>query len=235
LDYQTHAAELERKLGADEGRREAVGGNFLPVGKLEHHLLRWQGLRDGHLVVDVGCGCGRLAWQLAPHPGIRYLGTDVVPRMVGYARELCRRPDWEFRTVTGTELPCPDGRADFITFFSVFTHLLHEESYRYLVQARQCLKPGGKIVISYLEFRMGLHWAIFEAMVNDRRLDRPLNQFLDRDGLHAWAAHAGLKVKQMYDGDSLFIPIPEEIVMDNGTRMGNLATFGQSVAILEPA
>lgn len=97
--------------------REAVGGNFVAIGKLEYHLLRSLGLSDGHLVVDDGCGSGRLACQLAPFPGIRYIGSDVVDRLLVYAKQLCSRPDWSFVHVTGTGIPCPDSAADFFCFF----------------------------------------------------------------------------------------------------------------------
>ena len=77
VNFQTsnneHAAEFERRLGTDAGLREAIGGDFVAVGKLEYHLLCSLGLSDGHLVVDVGCGSGRLACQLALFPGIRYV------------------------------------------------------------------------------------------------------------------------------------------------------------------
>ena len=57
---------LERRFGpGGEALRRAVGGEFEAVGKLEYHLLRSLGLGNGHLVVDVGCGSGRLAHQLA--------------------------------------------------------------------------------------------------------------------------------------------------------------------------
>ena len=46
----------------------------------------------------------------------------------------------------GAPIPAPDGEADMVCFFSVLTHLLHEESYVYLQDARRVLKPTGKLV-----------------------------------------------------------------------------------------
>ena len=231
--YIDHVADLERRLGADAGLREAVGGDFVAIGKLEYYLLRSLGLGDGQLVVDVGCGCGRLGCQLAPFPGIRYIGSDVVPRLLAYAEQLCSRPDWSFVHVGGTTIACPDSSAQFVCFFSVFTHLLHEDSYRYFREARRCLKPGGKLVMSFLEFRAPTHWPFFASSDDNPKPDRHLDQFIERDAIHAWAGHSDLDVVSIRSGDTLHIPIPEEIVFDSGTRMGSLATIGQSVAILE--
>jgi len=78
--YIDHVRRLEQRLGSgNEALRLAVGGESEAVGKLEYSLLRSLGLTTGHLVVDIGCGSGRLAQQLAPDKGIRYIGTDSFP------------------------------------------------------------------------------------------------------------------------------------------------------------
>src|SRR5687767_1348854 len=147
--YVDHVARLERRLTTDDALRRAVGGEFLAVGKLEYHLLRSRGLKDNHLVVDVGCGSGRLACQLAPFPSIRYIGCDVVPRLLEYAEELCERPDWQFVHTNGVTIPCETGVADLVCFFSVFTHLPQEDIYRYFREAHRVLKPGGIMIMSF--------------------------------------------------------------------------------------
>jgi len=230
--YRDHVAELEGRLSYDDALKRAVGGNFIAVGKLEYYLLRSLGLADGHLVVDVGCGCGRLACQLAHFGAIRYVGTDVVPRLLDYARDLSRRPDWQFDATDGIAIAVPDGAADFVVFFSVFTHLLHEDTFRYFREAARVLKPGGCMVISFVEFRVPTHWDVFAATVENSKPGQHLNQFIDRDGIHAWALHSGFSVESIRSGDTFHIPVPEEIVFENGDRQGTLGTFGQSVAVL---
>ena len=44
----------------------------------------------------------------------------------------------------------PDNAADMLCAFSVFTHMEHEDTYRYLVNARRVIKPGGRLVFSCL-------------------------------------------------------------------------------------
>jgi SAM-dependent methyltransferase len=229
--YNRHAADLEQRLGTDAGLRAAVGGEFIAVGKLEYYLLRSLGLADGNHVVDVGCGSGRLACQLASFPAIQYTGTDVVQRLLSYAEKLSKRPDWHFIHVGGTSIPCVDASADFICFFSVFTHLLHEDTFKYFREARRCLKPDGLLVMSFLEFTDPNHWNIFMASVDGAKSGQHLNQFVERGAISAWAEHSDLEIVDIR-GDSLHIPLPEEIQFENGVRMGNFGSFGQSIAIL---
>jgi hypothetical protein len=60
----------------------------------------------------------------------------------------------------------------------------------------------------------------------------PLTQFVDRDGLTAWASHSGLMVESFFDGDKGHFPIPEEVKWENETVMKSLGDLGQSVAVL---
>jgi ubiquinone/menaquinone biosynthesis C-methylase UbiE len=231
--YQDHvSAVLERCPDRDEAFRESIGGEFTAVGKIEHYLLRSLGLDDGHLVVDVGCGCGRLSVQLAPFPFIRYVGCDVVEGLVGRASEISGRPDWRFVHSDGSGIPCGDGAADFVCYFSVFTHLLHGDIFKYIRESARVLKPGGRLVFSFLEFRIPSHWTAFITMVDHASPGQHLNQFIDRDAIRAWAAHTGFEVVQLCDGDKPHIPIPEEIRWDSGARMESFANLGQSVAVL---
>lgn len=230
--YPAHVASLRAKLDRDSALRQAVGGNFLAMGKLEMALLASLGLNQDHYVIDVGCGSGRLACQLAGVPRLRYLGTDVVEELLAYARELSERPDWQFITTDGLKIPEADEVADFVCFFSVLTHLKHEESYRYLEEAKRVLKPDGKIVFSFLEFFIPSHWAVFQHMLDHGRPGDHLNQFMDREAIKRFAYYLDLEVSAIWDGDKPHIPFEGEIVLDNGTRVSGLGALGQSVAVL---
>ena len=201
---------LEQRFGSGgEALRRAVGGEFEAVG----------------------CGSGRLAHQLARHKDIRYIGTDVVPRLVEGAKDLAMRDDWEFRVVADVHIPCADNVADFVAFFSVLTHTTHEESFKYIQEAARSLKVGGQVVMSFLEFRIPCHWETFMVSITTQA-GGLWNQFVDRDAISAWAAHSGLVVESFFDGDKGHIPIPEEIRWENGMCMKSLGSLGQSVAVL---
>jgi len=230
--YPALVARLRERLGDQSGFEAAVGGDFFTVGNLEFELLRSVGLPENATVVDVGCGSGRLAAQLAGMNKIRYVGTDIVPELLDYARKLAGRSDWLFHQTAGAQIPCPDGTADLVCFFSVFTHLTHEDSFRYLRETKRVLKPGGKVVISFLEFCIYSHWAIFDLSVNSSHPGDHLNQFMDRDGIRAWAHHLGLTVESIFDGDKAHIPIRQDLAWSDGRVMRNLGALGQSVAVL---
>lgn len=230
--YPSWVAHLKATIEGDEALEAAVGGDFITVGKLELALLLSLGLSGESSVVDVGCGSGRLAVQLSRIPGLRYLGTDVVPELLGHAEKITQRKDWRFVCTDGVEIPADDASADFVCFFSVVTHLTFKDIFRYLREARRVLRPGGRVVFSFLEFRIPSHWAIFESSIKTLRSDDHLNQFIDRHAIYAWARDLGLTVAATSDGDKPHIPIDEELVWHDGRVQRGLGCLGQSVAVL---
>ncbi len=230
--YLKHSKDFLESHEEGQAMALAVGGDYEAVGSLEFQLLKHLGLQPGHTVIDVGCGSGRLASQLKDYLTGTYIGIDVVPDLFQYAQKLCAREDWRFYVAPGTTIPEPDASADYIVFFSVFTHLQFEETYRYLEDAKRVLKPDGKIVFSFLEFRIASHWSIFESSLQDTRPDKVLNQFMDRDGIHAWAKGLGLTVEGILDGDTNYIPLEASVRWDDGREMTGAGSLGQSVCIL---
>jgi SAM-dependent methyltransferase len=196
--YQEH---VRRLADQPEAVSQAVGGHFDDFGALMRDILVDSGLQNSDYLIDVGCGSGRLAHMLTVD---RYLGTDVVPELLHSARALCPNPAWRFETVSDIVIPEQDATADMVCFFSVFTHLLHEDCFRYLGEARRVLRANGKAIFSFLEFRAGNHWVVFEDMVRARSQgdERPHNQFLDRDAIRLWAQHSGFLVQGFIDGET---------------------------------
>ena len=197
----------------------AIGGGFEVIGPIEVSLLRHYGLpQDGYLI-DVGCGSGRLAKPLAAWLKGRYLGVDLVPALVAHARKISARPDWRFQVIDHIGIPEQDGQADMVCFFSVLTHLTHEQSYWYLEEARRVLKPGGRVVFSFLELREPVHMRLFldtvEAM--KRKVAMPMNTCIDRETIGLWTTALGLEAVEIRDG------------ADAVVAEGNL---GQSVCVL---
>lgn len=213
----------------------AVGGEFRAFGIIEREILRLYGLRPHHMLIDVGCGSGRLAIPLSTdHPG-GYLGTDLVEDLIAHAKARCNRPDWRFEAVDELKIPAADASADMVCFFSVLTHLLHEQSYLYLEEARRVLKPGGRIVFSFLEFANPQHWSHFDSAVEDARLAgvHPLNVFVERVAIEFWAKRLGLTIVEIRDGREYFVPLPEPVELESGKMLENPARLGQAVCVME--
>jgi SAM-dependent methyltransferase len=233
--YPLFMRSLMRRHTLDEAMQQAVGGDFEVIGILERELLIQNGLRPDGYVIDVGCGAGRLAKPLSGYLAGNYLGIDIVPEMVEYARRLVKRPDWRFEVAQGLSIPEEDGKADMVCFFSVFTHLLHEQTYIYLQEARRVLRPAGRIVFSFHEFAMPSHWASFELSLKERNPDRnPLTMFMSRDAIKAWASHLQLTIAGIYGGEKPFINVPRPIPLEDGRVLRGRHVFGQSVCILAP-
>jgi SAM-dependent methyltransferase len=232
--YGDFAADLASTKDPSDASKQVIGGQFEAFGIVEREMLRYFGLNASSYLIDVGCGSGRLAIPMTQFLTGRYLGTDIVPDLVERARTACRRPDWRFEVVDALEIPEADGVADMVCAFSVFTHLLHEQTFVYFNEARRVLKPGGKIVFSFLEFAVPAHWAVFEGTVENLRAGRraPLNMFMDRPGILAMADHLGLSVETFRDGSERFVPLPHPVTLESGETMENLANLGQSICVL---
>lgn len=203
-EYRNLLRRLRREE-TDEARVMArmVGGKFEEMGQAHRRLLEENGLSPGMRLVDVGCGSGRTAWGLRDIDGLDYLGTDIVPDLLDFAREKCARPDWRFELVEELVIPAADDWADFILFLSVFTHLKPAQSLIYLNEARRVLRPGGKVVFSYLDRNAPAHVAAYPSLWRQwiariLKLD-VRNEFVTRQIVDDWLRDSGLVELRRYD------------------------------------
>jgi SAM-dependent methyltransferase len=203
-----YVERLKARMPHDQAMEQAPGGGEA-VGPIEAALLRHYGLASDGYLIDVGCGSGRLAKPLSADHAGAYLGIDLVPDLIAHARGIVSRPDWRFEVIDHIGIPEKDGRADMVCFFSVLTHLLHEQSYWYLEEARRVVKPGGRIVFSFLELREPGHWGIFLATVALSKARRarpiPLNAFLDRETIGLWAKGLDLEIEDLRSGTDVIV------------------------------
>lgn len=236
LNYRKTFADLLDKLKKRHGKERAlqmiVGGEFEVFGVLERQLLIQTGLKASDYLIDVGCGSGRLAIALSNYLKGKYLGIDVVRELVDSARDQVRRKDWQFEVAKGLSIPEKDQNADMVCFFSVFTHLLHEQTFSYLREAARVIKPSGKIVFSFLEFSVPSHWDVFECTLKELEHDTPLNVFLSRDAIQAWSSHLNLKIDSIQPGDLPYIQFDQPLKLESGQPIQSPAAFGQSVCVL---
>jgi ubiquinone/menaquinone biosynthesis C-methylase UbiE len=208
--YERH---LRRKLREHRGNRDlafadAIGSASIELfnsqGDVQVEVLRHYGLADGMSVYDLGCGCGRTAQALqrAGWRG-RYAGADIVEGFISELKRKC--PDFEAYVHRKPSIVAEDGSLDMIFHWSVFTHVPVEECFLYLEDSFRTLKPGGKLVFSFLELTEPRHYErIFENRVGWIRRNRPpklLDTFLHRDWIALWARKIGFADPQFTDGD----------------------------------
>ena len=231
--YLAFVDSVLKQRPEDAAMIEAVGGGE-DIGDMEATLLDRFGLTAQSYVIDVGCGSGRLARPLARLPGVRYLGTDINQKLLDYATRTCGRPDFRFRRVEGTQIPERDGVTDLVGFFSVGTHLLQEEFFLYLEDARRVLKPGGRIIFSFLDVTLPGVRVVFRETVEVARSGQRfhLNTFIGHSDIPAWAEMLSMKLVGVHPGDH---PVGEASPPVRAALSQRVADrhLGQSVAVLE--
>lgn len=175
---------------------------FVSQGDGHVAVLRHHGLVDGMSVYDLGCGCGRTAQALrrSGWQG-RYTGADVVPELLEELALQC--PGYSVELNFSPTIVAPDSSLDFVFHWSVFTHLYPGESYLYTADAFRALKPGGKMVFSFLELEDPAHDRIWDS--NLKRLRKghkaqQLDAFLHRDWIYRFARDAGFTEPRFTDG-----------------------------------
>lgn len=100
--------------------------------------------RPGDRVLEVGCGAGLLAIELA-RAGRRVVGVEVSEVILEKAR--ARAADVtgvEFRRVEGVALPFADREFDFAYSIEVLEHLHEADGRAHLAEAGRVLRPGGR-------------------------------------------------------------------------------------------
>ncbi|MGL6076020.1 MAG: class I SAM-dependent methyltransferase [Fimbriiglobus sp.] len=144
-------------------------GDSLHVGETYLTYFReLAGLHPEEAVLDVGCGIGRMAMPLTKFlqaPGF-YEGFDIMPENIAWCSKgiTTRFPHFRFQHVDifNTEynprgqiaakdfrFPYPDQHFDFVFLTSIFTHLLAEDTKRYLAEIHRVLKPGGRCLATF--------------------------------------------------------------------------------------
>jgi SAM-dependent methyltransferase len=118
-------------------------------------LLHRAGIRPGMACLEVGCGGGDLAFDMARAVGSagRVLGTDIDQKALDLATLEAaglRLSNVEFRVADITETT-PGVDFDLVHARFVLTHLANPD--RALARMRAALRPGGVIAVEDIDFR----------------------------------------------------------------------------------
>ncbi len=146
-----------RELLPPQSLIDLVGrGDFVAIGAefLGHYTSVGALYPEAH-VLDMGCGCGRMALPLSRYlTSGRYDGFDVVPDAIAWCREHIAPefPNFQFERVDAYNsfynpdgsvhaenyrFPYPDQTFDFAFASSLFTHLVWAETRNYLAEAKR--------------------------------------------------------------------------------------------------
>ena len=178
----------------DAAFRRAVGRGHWPPYSLRAFVGGAQGFEDagkwfvdefwrlgllarGIRILDIGCGCGRVAYGLATDArlrewDIRYTGMDVDAASVAWCQTHitpknerflfyhadCGNPSYNpagAEAAGGYSFPHPGGSFDLVLLTSVFTHLLESDLRHYLAEVSRLLAPGGVAYATYFLYNSG--------------------------------------------------------------------------------
>ena len=108
-------------------------------------MLREAALTAGDLVVEVGCGTGRLTLPLAAVTPARVMGVDSEVKMLDVARAKDAAGRVEWLRGSAYRLPVADGEAALVVMVMV-VHLLRQRV-RAFSETRRVLQPGGRLSV----------------------------------------------------------------------------------------
>lgn len=169
------------------------------------HALLCRLLRADARLLDIGCGCGKMARNLLYHPYVKaYIGFDtnrdgidfcrqhLVPRSEGRFAFHCLDVHSEVYNPQGTlrtgevVFPAADGSVDLALAASLFTHLLEPDARHYLREVSRVLAPNGGFLVSLHSEPPGDR----EYAGNEQRIDVRLDYFVEM------AREAGLRFEE---------------------------------------
>jgi SAM-dependent methyltransferase len=139
-----------------------LGKHFLlPLYDVVHHvfglrpihqeMITLAALRDGHRVLDVGCGTGNLLRSTGKrHRNLDLVGLDPDPRALARAGRMARRAGLTVRLDRGfaQELPYPDDSFDRVFSSLMLHHLDSASKDALLAEVHRVLRPGGLLVLA---------------------------------------------------------------------------------------
>jgi SAM-dependent methyltransferase len=153
LDYKTAWNLAARADAHDAILTGATAESFERTGESDAAMIR-RYLPERAVVLNIGCGVGRVERYLAPHVAEMW-AVDVSGEMIARARErLAGLPNVHLREIGNDEFlrGFEAGRFDLVFSFLVLQHLAREDAYLYLREAFRVLKPGGVLFVQFPNF-----------------------------------------------------------------------------------
>jgi ubiquinone/menaquinone biosynthesis C-methylase UbiE len=169
-------------------------------------LLDNVGIDSDDVVLEIGCGVGRVGKHMAPRCR-RWIGADVSPNMLRFASEnLGGLPNVEFVELSGYDLrPIASETIDVVYCTVVFPHLSQWDRYSYVEDAFRVLRPAGKLYVDNVNLCSESGWRIFQEHRRIPPLERipEIGECSTPEELIEYLRRAGFESIQSKPGDEL--------------------------------
>jgi ubiquinone/menaquinone biosynthesis C-methylase UbiE len=148
-NWDRHVADAEA-VARSRGFRE-----------LRDRIIDEAGLKAQDTVLDLGSGTGLLALAAAPLVDTVW-AIDISPAMCDYLRTKADSAGLHnIKVAVGSaiSLPLVEDSVDVVISNYCLHHLPDNDKHRALAEARRVLRPGGRLVIGDMMFRVGINQA----------------------------------------------------------------------------
>ncbi len=146
--------------------------SYVMWGQYEfNRLVKLGGLTPADSVLDIGCGCGRVAIHIAEYlSGGQYVGLDNLKPLIDWSNANIARkyPQCKFLHVdvysgeynkAGSiqantfRFPFPDNQFSFVLAVSLFTHMFLPDVNNYLREISRILRKDGRLFATFFLLR----------------------------------------------------------------------------------
>jgi SAM-dependent methyltransferase len=154
LDYKAAWNQAARTDAHDAILTGSTAESFERTGESDARMIRRYLRGDDAVVLNIGCGVGRVERYLAPQVSELH-AVDVSGEMIARAAERLRGlSNVHLREIGNDEFlrSFESGRFDLVFSFLVLQHLVREDAFLYLRDAFRVLKPGGVLFVQFPNF-----------------------------------------------------------------------------------
>jgi len=162
------------------------------------------GIRREDVVLEIGCGIGRVGKVVAPLCR-KWIGCDVAANMLSHtAQRLKDLSNVELVEISGYNLNgVADGSVDVVYCTVVFMHLESWDRYNYISEAFRVLRSGGRIYVDNISLCSDGGWKVFETHRAFSPANRPphITQNSTPQEIETYLKHAGFAEVRMRTDD----------------------------------
>jgi ubiquinone/menaquinone biosynthesis C-methylase UbiE len=194
LVWDSLAASMHEAAMAATGATNEVGLQGSATETVRN-LLELAGISSHEEVLEIGCGVGRIAKEVAPLCR-SWAGADISANMLAHASERLKNLQ-NTRLIHLKSVGLNDVREnsfDVVYATNMLAHLDEMDRWRYVQEAYRVLRPGGRIFIDNMDLESDAGWSMFSKdAIRYRDVQRPpyMPRFSTAGEFTAYANRAG--------------------------------------------